>query len=300
MKIYRTLNFAKKIKNRKISSFFYKIGKLYINCIYPLTNKKNNVGVSETSNIVVSLTTIPERIDTVWLTVNTILNQTVKPKKVILWLSQEQFKDKDLLPEKLLNLQNKGLTIAFCDDLKPHKKYYYTLKEYPNSTLITVDDDIFYPENLIEKLIETSKKYPNSVCCTWGHEVTFNDFGEIAPYSEWKKGVNDCRTPSHLLMPVGCGGVLYPPHIFEGTALLNKVLIKKLCLYTDDLWLKSMAVLNDIKAVRVDEDAKIYFSILRTQNRGLHYSNVGKNKNDEALRKILDEFPNVQKSLYMN
>ena len=45
-----------------------------------------------------------------------------------------------------LDQQKRGLTIRFCEDLKAHKKYYYAFKEYPDDIVITVDDDVIYPQ----------------------------------------------------------------------------------------------------------------------------------------------------------
>ena len=44
-----------------------------------------------TPKIIASLTTFPERINTVEKTIKTILNQTLKPDEVVLWLAESQF-----------------------------------------------------------------------------------------------------------------------------------------------------------------------------------------------------------------
>lgn len=75
-----------------------------------------------------SLTSYPKRINVVWITIETLLQQTVKPDEVILWLADSQFKEIEELPEELKVLQKRGLIIRFCDDLKSHKKYFYTMR----------------------------------------------------------------------------------------------------------------------------------------------------------------------------
>ena len=51
------------------------------------------------------------------------------------------------------------MKIEFKDeDLRSHKKYYYTIKEYPDDIMITVDDDIFYRSDMIAKLMAYHKK----------------------------------------------------------------------------------------------------------------------------------------------
>ena len=102
-----------------------------------LTINENNL------NVIVSLTTFPTRINRVWIVIECMLRQTYKPDRIILWLSKEQFECLDKLPKSLLKLQSRGLEIKFCnEDLRSHKKYFYSIKKYPCDILITVDDDV--------------------------------------------------------------------------------------------------------------------------------------------------------------
>ena len=41
--------------------------------------------------VIVSLTTFPARISTVWITIETIFRQEVMPDRIVLWLAKEQF-----------------------------------------------------------------------------------------------------------------------------------------------------------------------------------------------------------------
>ncbi|WP_097003404.1 glycosyltransferase [Lacrimispora amygdalina] len=294
MNVVNKLDHVRKIKNRKIKSVAYRINKLLLNSLYPVSTRFK-YGIDEKSDIIISLTSFPARINTVWITIQTLLNQTVKPKKLILWLAEEQFinKEKDL-PHKLLKQKEYGLTIKFCDDLRPHKKYFYAMQQYPKCAIITVDDDIFYPETLVEELQKLSKKYPDTVCCTWAHEITFEN-GEIAPYGQWSYGVNGYE-PNMKLIPIGCGGVLYPASILP-METYDKETIKKICLNSDDLWLKGMSVLNDVPAVRIRKEPLIYYSLVNTKSSGLYVTNIGQDRNDIALRKIIEIFPKVNEKL---
>ena len=281
-KLYET---PEKFHNKYVFSIVYKVCKLILNIIYnrfaPLS-----YGLDDKSEIIISLTSFPERINAVNITIRTLLNQTMRPKKIILWLATDQFpKEKKDLPDNLLALEKYGLTIRFCDNLYPHKKYYYSMKENPDLIVITVDDDVFYPEDFVEKLWKTSSRYPGTVCCTWAHQITYNK-DRIFPYSEWNNVV-DATEPSFSNMPVGCGGVLYPPQILYKD-VFDKYLIQTLCLRTDDLWLKSMSLLNHVKCVRVDQPKNKYMSIIKTQKTGLYHSNVGQNINDIIAIKIIN------------
>jgi len=78
-----------------------------------------NLGVSDEirkPQLIVSLTSYPARINSVHITINTLLQQSLKPNKVILWLASEQFPNKENdLPDNLLRLKDYGLTIEWCD-----------------------------------------------------------------------------------------------------------------------------------------------------------------------------------------
>ena len=70
------------------------------------------------TKVIVSLTSFPARIDTVYITIRSILMQSLKPDIIILWLAQEQFPEKEKeLPYNLLKLKKYGLTIEWCHDI---------------------------------------------------------------------------------------------------------------------------------------------------------------------------------------
>ena len=123
------------------------------------------------NNIIISLTSYPARINTVHTVINSLLNQNMKPYKIILWLAKPQFpnENKDL-SQNLLNLIEKGLTIEYYErDIKSYKKLIPTLKKYPNNIIVTADDDIIYDKDWLEKLYKTYLKYPKDIIA---HRIT--------------------------------------------------------------------------------------------------------------------------------
>ena len=287
----------KKLKKEKKSywSLGYKIGKLFVNVFYPISAMlTKQYGLDENSRIIVSLTTYPARVNTVWMTVASLLNQTMKPHKVILWLSEEQFRGVEL-PKKLTKLQKRGLDIRFCEDLKPHKKYYYTMTEYKGYTVVTADDDILYPENHLEKLWQGHEKYPDTVICNWSHEIAFGDDGDFLPYNNWED--NGEAIPSHLTLAVGCNGVLYPPESLD-KEVFHKGKIYESALYTDDLWLKCMEIKKGTKVVNCNETPLIYFNIVSAQKTGLWKKNTGmEERNDKVWEVLMAQYPEVKNTL---
>lgn len=288
---------ARRLKRKGASywSLIYKFHKLLAIILVPLRGIfQKSYGLDDNSRIIVSLTSFDKRIGQVWITISTLLCQSVKPKKIILWLAKSQFPgERQAIPKRLIKMEKRGLEIRFVDeDIRSHKKYYYAMKEYPDDFVVTVDDDMIYPENCLEQLMNTYKKHPDCVCAQFAHWINVGDDGKLAPYMEWTSCYGESTEPDMHILPVGCGGVLYPPHLLNEN-VLNMDDIKLLCPQMDDLWLKSMAVINDVKAVICDECSLIYFDVPGNRAGGLYKVNAEQNVNDVAMNAIIDKYPEV-------
>ena len=236
--------------------------------------------------IIVSLTSYPPRMKHIHTCIKSLLNQYFKADEVVLWLAKEQFPnlEKDL-PKELLSLTKKGLTIKWCDDLKPHKKYYYTMKENPNAVVITVDDDMKYSRLLIGKLYASYLKHPHCVSCLRSHLVTFNENGSIKNYKDWIFEDNTfVDKPTYRIVPTGVSGVLYPPHCLPKIAFDKKAIIEN-CLMTDDIWLKFMCSINGYPSVLVEKQGPIK-CLSGTQDFAISLLNVSFG-NDNNIKKCI-------------
>lgn len=251
---------------------------LYAKYMMPVNSKSC---IEDNDTVIVSLTSFPARISNVWITIATLLNQDYDNMKVILWLSGEEFPSKENLPAKLLALQQKGLDIQIVpDNLKPHKKYFYAMRKYPNNTMITVDDDILYRSDLISSLVKAHKKFPGCVICNRGVNI-----GEDA-YVSWKHtDGKQASVPSHRIMPTGIGGVLYPPGCYDNKHIFNIDVIKRTCLNGDDLWLNFMTRSIGTKVVLTGFKTGL-LTLLTSQSSALCNNNVGQNKNDVQIAAI--------------
>lgn len=200
---------------------------------------------SKEDELIVSMTSYPARIENVWMVIDSILRQTIKPSHFQIWLSEENFPGKEMdLPKKLLKYKQYGLEICWTkDDLGPHKKYLYAFLKYPNKCVITIDDDLYYRKDMLEKLWKLHLEFPNAVC---GHRG-----GVVNPlelYNKWN-GKYIAKRPSHQYYLTGCGGIIYPVFLFDLRLLNNISSIRRTSLYTDDLWMKAMELSNNIPVV---------------------------------------------------
>ncbi len=239
-------------------------------------------------DITVSLTTFGERIETVYLTLESLARQTIKPTNVWLWLSNTEFKGKPL-PISLERLKVRGLEIKYCEDIKSYKKLIPTLRELKKGVVITIDDDVVYPENTIEKLIRAHQKYPESICCNIAKRITYSSNGDILPYNDWDVYVKESE-PSDLLLPIGVGGVLYFEGCFDDK-VLNFELFNELSPSADDLWFKVMAYLKGKSTYTTGlfkEDSLTYLD--STHFRPLSNSNIKNNGNNLQLKSLMEYF----------
>ena len=272
MKIYSFQRLMIRVLSNILIPLFYQSGKV-----------KHVLNPSKSAPVkyIVSLTSFPNRIGRVWIVVESILRQSHKPDKIILWLSSEQFRTLEELPQVLLNQQKRGLDIRFVkDDLKSHKKYFYALKEFPNDFLIIVDDDIIYPTTLISQLVELNAIYPKSIICHRAHRIKVEN-GKVLPYSSWNQ-IKDFDGPNCYIFFTSGGGTLFPPNSLH-KEVLNDAIFKKYCFYTDDVWLNIMGRLNRTTIVKSN-----YFSsllpIFNFRNVSLYSSNLIEGENDKQLQ----------------
>lgn len=237
--------------------------------------------------IIVSLTSFPTRINRVWLVIETILRQTMKPDLIILWLSKEQFSSFYELPPILLRLRERGVEIRLVEgNIRSHKKYYYAMKEFPYDYIITVDDDVLYSSRLLSHLIELSQKFPLAICCNQAARITLVQ-GDITPYLSWPcvKLAND---PTDEIMPIGLGGILYPPFSLHFD-VFNIEIFKKYCFLADDIWLNIMAHLKGTQVAKTAYFSN-YIPVLNINNKTLTSINAYEHFNDIQLRSVREYY----------
>lgn len=248
--------------------------------------------------LVVSLTSYGYRVKLVHHTILSLLIQTKRAEKVILWLAEDEYSPENI-PSSLAALQAYGLEIGYCKDIRSYKKLIPTLKAYPEHTIITVDDDVIYPSDHIEKLYEASKKYPDTVICHLAHRVAFEEgnnerqsTANIASYKNWPTAISN-KEPAVDVFPVGMGGVLYPVNCLD-EEVLNEEAFTKLCPHADDIWFKLMAHKKGTLSKVLDEPMALseYLHIPDSQQSALWHVNYV--HNDVQLAAALKAYPDLK------
>ena len=238
-----------------------------------------NIGEERKEKIVVSLTSYGKRLDTVYLVVKSIMHQTLKADEIILYIAEA---DSKRMIEKEDELTKAGLkVIRNVKDLKPHKKYFYSVQNFPESIIITVDDDVMYDDRLIEELYTCHLTYPDAVICSRGHRMT-KENGKVASYSSWETCVRSA-VPEKGICATGAGGILYPCGQYR-KKFIDEEGILKTSLCGDDLWLKAIELMEGVSTFAMGWNC--YGLIKNSQETALGVENVVNKKNDEYLDRL--------------
>lgn len=234
--------------------------------------------------LIVSLTTHGRRIYDVCLAIESIMQGSLLPNRLILWLS-EDFKGKPL-PRTLQNQMKRGLEIRYCKDIGPYTKLVPSIKHFPNAVIVTIDDDIFYSQEMLEGLLLSYLSKPHAIHAYRIHNMTFDENGNLKSYMDWQFEVSCAEHPFFT----GCGGVLYPPNSLPKETL-NEEVFMSICQYADDVWFNAMAKMNNTKIVKVDTHSSNnvdYRPLVHIQERGLCEENTNplSCRNDEQIKAV--------------
>ena len=237
--------------------------------------------------IIVSLTSYEERFSDLVISLYSLLNQKIKPDRIILWLSDE-FEGVNDLPYEITRFIKNGLEIRFVKDIKSYTKAIYAFKEFPDAIIVTADDDVYYPSRWLEKLYHSYIVHPEDIQVHRAHRVLMCD-GVIAPYEKWNKHIKEesARYDNFL---TGVGGVLYPPKCFTSEVLREDIFLKE-APFADDIWLWVMAILHNrkIRVVKGHIKTITCTNILRQlsgKGRTLYAKN-SKGENDRQLGNLM-------------
>ncbi len=246
---------------------------------------------SKKPKVVVSLTTYGNRINHIApLSIASLFNQTVMPDRIVLWLAHGE-----KLTKALKKLSNLGLEIRYTKDIKSYKKLIPALEKYPNSIIITVDDDVIYPVDWLEKTLDTAKKNPKSVIFNRGRQVLINN-GKIEQYDKWPI-LESNITNSSLMLPTGVGGVLYPQGSLD-KRVFDESLFMSLANHGDDIWFWAMTELTNTKRVLVKDGFNNTLPYELDNQNANRLSMI--NDNTTYVNNLLGQFPELNKKIRAN
>lgn len=236
--------------------------------------------------VIVSLTSFRPRFGVLPLTLECLLNQTVRPDHLLLWIDEP---DLPFLPPEILAMKERGLEIKVTDkNLRPFNKIIHTLRLHSDAIIITVDDDTYYRRDLVEHLLFNWSGDVKEIVCNMAVEVLKPDNEEQELFNNWPI-LEGASYPRYDIMPFGVGGVLYPPGSIPPETT-DEVLFAELCPQADDVWLFWMGRMHGVTYRKIDGQPWVV-SWPNSQEIGLRFENhINSDGNDRQIKAMIKHF----------
>lgn len=192
--------------------------------------------------MIISLTTIPSRIEHTQNTIDSLSNQGVP---IHLWLpkyvakTDSHFTENDI-PAWMDKYQN--LNIEFVEDYGSITKLLPALLNNVSDEIITVDDDCLYPEHFVETLANWYEKFNKQKCiCYRGKVLVSKKYNHSFSFRNVKR-------PTVVDIITGVYGVMYNKSWFNTDTLIEDSSHFK---GNDDIIISGNLAKNNIERVAV-------------------------------------------------
>lgn len=243
------------------------------------------------AEVIVSLTSHSFRLHEACLSIESIMQGTVLPNRIILWID-EQTPD-TAIPQSLHLQQNRGLEIRRTVDLKSYTKLLPALEAFPDAIIVTIDDDIYYPFDTLECLLLAHREDNKAICANFIKKVQLKSQGKLQTFLKWPLATVATDTAARYYFE-GFGGVLYPPHCFSDGEVFNSGVFEQCCPHADDVWFNVMAMRDQLPVRFADAHYSIfpYLDNDYAQRVGLKLINDNPHdcRNDQQWRDTLEHY----------
>ena len=247
-------------------------------------NKLGRKGIANAKNCIVSLTTTELRLPIIHLTIRSLLGQSYQPEKVVLWVNDSLC---EKIPSKLSSLIGGRFDIRYSTQNCSHRKLVESLKVFPDSVIVTCDDDEMYPPTWLERLWQDHQKFPRDVIAHECRRIAYHVNGDLLPYTDWRG--EKAGESSDQTLAIGYGGVLYPVGCLHEDVLLRE-LYDDLAPRADDLWFKAMSLRNKTKTRRSSMPYPKSVPIAQSQQVSLKKYNIKEDGNRLQWQRLEEHF----------
>lgn len=270
-----------------------------IACEIAMTSRSGVAESGKGKGIIVSLTSYPGRMYDIHYCLHSLLSQTFRPERIILWLTRDEFPNLEgSIPDSVLQMKKRGLEIRFTDFRGSYTKLLPALKEFPDNPIVTFDDDIYYRPDTLETLVRAWEASPSNIWAVRIREIVRRPDHVPSPFDN-RENMTTFTPPAlnHLLE--GVGGVIYPPHCLD-PRIFREDIYMRVAPKGDDLWFWAMAALHGTKigGTGNGDKALTYVNAMRERDKDgdvtLWAQNGKGGWNDFQFSMLLSEFPELQ------
>jgi len=242
--------------------------------------------------VIVSLTSYGKRIHDVPYAIESIMQGTLKPNRIVLWLAEDEFKNKPL-PILLQKQQKRGLEIRYCEDIRSYKKIIPALHAFPDACIITIDDDLLFEFDIVEHLVCSYRNHPDCVSASRIHTMKKDEAGTLLGYKDWALLKFSDSIPNMNFLTSG-GGTLFPPGCFP-KEMMDKESFMSICPSADDVWINAMLRYNSIPIIKSftnNSAGSDYFEMVNSYETPLCVENmhVENGRNDVQIKAVFGKY----------
>jgi hypothetical protein len=223
------------------------------------------------TRLVVSLTTLPDRIRRLQATLESLLNQSCVPDEIILAIPEFSVRQKRNyeIPSYLTSMSR--LRILRCEkDWGPATKFIATVQGElaagrRDTLIMVVDDDRIYPPDSIELYRHYHAQLPDAALGFRG--------GAMPRTLDWRHnhiefGV-DLQQPKRIAVVTGCGSYLVQPRFFDAS-LWDYAGAPDGAFYMDDMWISGCLARRGIERYLIPASAMMRTALRQVGTMTLH------------------------------
>src|SRR5438270_3555913 len=213
--------------------------------------------------VIVSLSTVPDRINNVKPTIRSLLKQTRPPDEIVLAIPEFSVREQRpyVVPKYISQLPR--VRVLRCrEDYGPAAKFIGAIQDElaagrENTLIMVVDDDRLYPRDALETYLYYSEQLPNAALCFRGAAMPSTLDWDDAKMIR----ASELREPRPVAVITGCGSYLIQPRFFD-ESLWNYSAAPQVAFDIDDIWISGWLSRRGVKRYVVPASAMMQ-SVLR-------------------------------------
>ena len=221
--------------------------------------------------VIVSLSTVPERMGNLGPTVRSLLRQTRPPDEIVLAIPEFSIREQRpyAVPKHVSRWPR--MRVLHCQkDWGPATKFIPIVREElaagrGNTLIMVVDDDRIYPRDALETYLHYNKQLPEEVLCFRGAAMPRD--------LDWRHAkmirASELRQPQPAAVITGCGSYLIQPRFFD-ESLWDYSQAPKGAFYMDDIWISGCLARRNVKRYVVPASAMMRSVFRQRRTLSLH------------------------------
>jgi len=221
--------------------------------------------------VIVSLSTVPERIGNLGPTVRSLLRQTRPPDEIVLAIPEFSIREQRpyAVPKHVSRWPR--MRVLHCQkDWGPATKFIPIVREElaagrGNTLIMVVDDDRIYPRDALETYLHYNKQLPDAALCFRGAAMPRD--------LDWRHAkmirASELRQPQPAAVITGCGSYLIQPRFFD-ESLWDYSQAPKGAFYMDDIWISGCLARRNVKRYVVPASAMMRSVFRQRRTLSLH------------------------------